>query len=140
MLSCSKDSIEEEKVQDCKMEEVDDGCEVVFLQGNTGWVKILKQGDLADPLFLYPAGNKAEPYGTVTVTLNNGNPVLKINDVILDDYLVRVSQVSDGSNSTCQSGKDVESLDSGSESPSTIRLLNKYEFPFYLQLEANVCF
>lgn len=144
MLSCSKDSTDEEPevevAQECEMEELDAGCANVHLQGSTAWVRILKQGDLADPLFLYPLGDKSEAYGTVTVVLENGFPVVKFNDVVLDDYMITISQSADGSDSFCKVGKDIEDLATGNESPSTIKLDDKLEFPFYIKVEANVCF
>lgn len=143
-VGCSTDSPnenpQEQTMEICEIENPDTGCESVTLQGTTGWVKVLKQGDLADPLFLYPVGDKSEPYGTVTVRLENRSPIVKINDAVLDDYLIRTSQNSDGSNAYCKSGMNIETIETGYDSPSTVKISANYDFPFYIKLEANVCF
>lgn len=145
LMSCSKDSPEEEnggepEPQNCTIEAVDTGCATTFLQGReTGWVRISKQGDLSDPFFLYLSGENDDSYGTVTVFLENGDPVLKLNDVVVDDYLLNVSQSSDGSDFTCKSENNVEQPGDG-DIPTEIQMPGNFSFPFYVQLQVNACF
>ncbi len=140
--SCSKDSPEEEipEEQTCEMESVDEGCEVAYLEGTNNWLKIIKQGNLADPRFMYPLGVTDDPYGTVTVFIENGNPVIYINDMVLNDYVLRISESPDGSGAICKAENNIETPDTADESADIIKIDHQVSFPFYIQLQTNTCF
>lgn len=141
-FSCSKDSAEEEDLepQTCTMEAADQGCAVAYLEGKDSWIKIIKQGNLADPQFMYPFGETDDPYGTVTVFLENGQPVVYLNDMVLNDYILSVSESADGSDAVCKAENNIETADTADDSANRITINHKVSFPFYIQLETNVCF
>ena len=142
-VSCSSDDPAEDdtpKAQICEMETADEGCVVAYLEGQTGFIKIIKQGNLDDPRFMYPLGQTDEPYGTVTVFLEDGNPVVYLNDMVLNDYILTVSQSQDGSNSVCKVENNFETPETADESADVIEIDQQFTFPFYIKLESNVCF
>ena len=146
ILSCSKDDPNEEEeiveeTQVCEIEGPDLGCAEVYLQGNRkGWLPVLKVDKDADPLFLYPVGEKDDAYGIVTISLENGFPVIKMNDVILDDYIIRISKNSTGENSFCRAEENITYTSPEGGPDVSLKLNQKVELPFYIQIQANVCF
>lgn len=143
LMSCSKDSADEDngtEPQNCSIEAVGTGCATTFLQGQeTGWVRISKQGDISDPYFLYLSGENDDSYGTITFFLDDGDPVVKLNDVVVDDYLLNVSQSSDGSDFVCKSENNVQQP-GDSDIPAEIKMSGNFSFPYYVQLQVNACF
>lgn len=141
-MSCSKDSVEDEdpEPQVCTMEAVDEGCAVAYLEGKDSWVKVIKQGNLDDPKFMYPLGETDDPYGTVTIFIENGKPVIYLNDIVLNDYILSIAQSSDGSDAVCKAENNIETPDTAGDSADMISIDHQVSFPFYIQLETNVCF
>lgn len=140
--SCSKDSLEEHEeiaAPVCQITEPGEACSVVFLEGKDEWIKIPDPGQLEDPYFLYAVGETDDPHGTVTVSLQNGGPVFRINDTALQDYLIMVSQDSHGTGMQCQAAENVTPPTSEDDPYTSMEFPGDLAYPFYVKIRANVC-
>ncbi|MFV8836852.1 hypothetical protein [Salinimicrobium soli] len=146
LFSCSTDSNDDPSdgksatASSCVMELADPNCTIAFLEAKDGeWTKIFKSGENANPLFLYANGETGNPLGTVTLSMNNGIPQVRINDSDLDDVLVRISQDEAGVKSECKVVENIPEPASEDAPDVDIKFSKTYTFPLYLQVEANVC-
>lgn len=143
--SCSKDPIEDYEeaalvVDPCLIEKPDAGCTVAYLEGeNSKWIKIPDPGELEDPYFLYAQGNTDDPLGTATISLTKGQPVVRLNDTALDDFLIQVSQYSNGSEKACEAEENISGPISDKDPDAAVQFSENFTYPFYVRIKANVC-
>ena len=143
---CSKEEMQndeeiavEQAEEVCELPAPKNGCQTAFFQGSTGWVKIVDPGNTEDPYFLYSSSLKSEPLGTVTVSKENGQLLIRINDMRITSVLAEASQQLTGYKSICALETNIQPPSSDEDPAAIITLLDEVHYPFYLKLSANVC-
>ena len=128
-----------EQVGSCEIEDPDNDCLVAYLaideEGDNIYLEITEPDGFPEP-FVFENLN----YGSVTIILDDGMPVISINSSDLNDYKAEVSQNSDGSNSICEFMNNVPDPSDTQAPEARIEFESaNYSYPFYVRIEANVC-
>ena len=146
LSGCSKEEMQndeetavKQEVAVCELPAPQSGCQTAFFEGSRGWVKIVDPGSTDDPYFLYSSSLKSEPLGTVTVSKENGQLLIRINDMRVSSVQAEASQQLTGYKSICELETNIKPRSSDEDPDATIALLDEVHYPFYLKLSANVC-
>ena len=124
----------------CTIEAPSAGCFSANLQGNSGFVQIVDPG--AEPEFYSLLDQDGVPIAQVTILVAEGETVFLVNaafGVVLDDYLIEISQSSTGSDSVCYSDEDI-TVNIGADEPDfVVNAATVFSYPFYVRMSANYC-
>lgn len=140
-FSCSKEEAENTTDPDadsCTLPAPGTSCAAIFLQGSSGWTEIIDPGELEDPYFLYSPGSMT-PRGTVTISLNSGSVLVRINDSEIRDLQVQVAQNKEGDGLVCEVLTGLSDPGSDQEADAMITLQGEFSYPFQLKIKANEC-
>ena len=131
---------DEEEPQGCEMEAADNNCGVGYLSGENGWIEITEPNGLPEPLYINEP-NGDDPWSSVAIVLNNGNPLVLISSsdgFDLDDYMIEVSDGNDGLADACLSADNI-SEPQGDDPDVIAQFTASMSYPFYVKIKANVC-